>query len=124
MEGVEKFKYLGRPPEKMDYDWTVLQRNINQAWRVWGRLGKILRREGEGPKVVAMVYREVTQVVLLFGMETWVLSSIMDRTVEGTHIRFLRQITGKRAWRKADGIWVTTKAEVVREAADNQLEIS
>ena len=36
---------------------------------------------------------------------------------------FLRQIMGKRAWRKSDGKWVTTKAEVVWKAAGTQSEM-
>ena len=38
--------------------------------------------------------------------------------MEGVHTGFLRKITGKRARRKADGTWVTTKAEVVQEVAE------
>ena len=50
-----------------------------------------------------MFYRSVTQAVLLFGYETWVLLAAMERTVGGTHIRFMRQIMGKRMLRRADG---------------------
>ena len=60
-----------------------------------------------------MFYRLLTQAVLLFGWDIWCLSAEMERTVEGIHTRFLRQITGKRARLKADGMWVTHKAEVV-----------
>ena len=35
-------------------------------------------------------YRAVTQAVLLFGSETWVLLAAMERTVEGIHARFMR----------------------------------
>ena len=41
-----------------------------------------------------MFYREVLQAVLLSGSEYWVLSSAMEKTVEGAHTGFLRQITG------------------------------
>ena len=44
----------------------------------------------------------------------------MERKEEGTHTGFLRQITGKRARRKAYGKWVTPRAEVVREETGNK----
>ena len=65
-------------------------------------LGKFLRREGVEPKVAEMFYRAVTHPVLLFGSETWLISAVMERTVEGNNTKFLRQITGKRSQRKSD----------------------
>ena len=53
-------------------------------------------------------------MVLLFGSYTWVLSAEKDRMVDGTHNGFLIQITGKWARQKADGMWVTPRAEVVQ----------
>ena len=44
----------------------------------------------------------------------------IDRIVEGTHIRFLRQITGKQARRTVEGMWVTPKVEVVQESLGSQ----
>ena len=61
------------------------------------------RREGDYHKVVAMLYRAVTQAVILFGLKTWVLLTEMERTVEGTHTSFLRQTMGKQVRQKADG---------------------
>ena len=59
-----------------------------------------------------MFYRVVTHAVLLFGLETSVILAAINRTMEGTHIGFLRHITGKLVQRKADGAWVMTRAEV------------
>ena len=67
-----------------------------------------------------MFYRSVVQVVLLFVLESWVLSEAMSRKVEVTHTRFLRQIMGKRVWQRADRTWSTTAAEEVRESAGTQ----
>ena len=49
----------------------------------------MLRKKGAETKVAETFYRVVTQAVLLFVSENWVLSSTMERTVEGTHTRFL-----------------------------------
>ena len=122
MEGVANFKYLGQPLYQTDDDWRPVRRNIKRARRVWGILGKILRREGAEPKVVEMLYRAVTQAVLLFDSETWVLSSVTEITVEGTHNEFMRQITGNWAWWKADGPWSTPKLEEVLEVVGTHPE--
>ena len=60
MEVVEIFKNLGWPLDQIGDDWTVLGRNVNQGWRVSGRLVKILRREWAKPNVAEMFYRAVT----------------------------------------------------------------
>ena len=100
VEVVVNFKYLGRPLDQKNDDWTEVQRKINRLRRVWGSLGKMPQREGVDSKVVAMFYRAVVQAVLLFGPESWVLLEAVGRMVEGTHTGFMRKIMGKRARRK------------------------
>ena len=46
IEGVETFKYLGRILDRYDNDWPAVLRNVGKAYRVWNRLGKLLRKEG------------------------------------------------------------------------------
>ena len=43
-----------------------------------------------------MFYKAVVQTVLLFDLESLVLSTELGKTVEGIHTYFLRQTTGKR----------------------------
>ena len=59
----------------------------------------------------AMFYRAVVQAVLLFGAETWVLSEAMPHNLEGVHVGFLRQITGKRVVRQRDRTWRSVTSE-------------
>ena len=59
-------------------------------------------------------------MVILFGSESWVLPMAMEKTAEGTHTNFLRQITGNRARRRTDVTWVTMEAKEVWEAAGTQ----
>ena len=66
-----------------------------------------------GHRVSAMFYRLVSQVILIYGSETWVLSAAMEKKVEGAHTYFLRQITRKQARRIVDRTWETPKAGVV-----------
>ena len=57
-----------------------------------------------------MLYRVVVQVVVLLGSKYCVLSEATEKTVEGAHTGFLRQIMGKQVRRITGGIWVTPKA--------------
>ena len=72
MEAVSEFRYLGRLLTATDDDWTAVAGNIHKARRIWGRLAKLLGREGADPKVSRTFYIAVTQAVLLFVAETWV----------------------------------------------------
>ena len=45
-EGLDPFKYLGRVLHQTDNDCPEVLSNIRRARQVWGRLGKLMRREG------------------------------------------------------------------------------
>ena len=50
---------------------------------MWGRLRKILWREGADPTASEKFYRAVVQAVLLFATETWALTKKMIQRLEG-----------------------------------------
>ena len=64
---MTEFKYLGRVLTSTDDDWMAVTSNIRKAQANWGRLARILGREGADPKVSRSFYTAVTQQVLLFG---------------------------------------------------------
>ena len=47
-------------------------------------LARILGREGADPKVSRNLYISVTQQVLLFGAETWVLTKRMEAALDAS----------------------------------------
>ena len=51
MEAVSEFRYLGRLLTATDDDWPAVSGNIKKARRSWGRLARVLGREGAYPKV-------------------------------------------------------------------------
>ena len=51
MEGVLQLRYLGHTLDQTDDDWTEIRQNIKRAQKFWGRLGKMLLREGEDNQV-------------------------------------------------------------------------
>ena len=111
-EGVETFMYIGRPLDQTEDAWLVVRQNIKWEWKVWGRLGKLLRREGVDNRVAEILDRAVKQVVIIFGLNTWVLSAVMDSTADGTNTGFLRHLTREWVQWKADRMWVTPREEV------------
>ena len=81
VENVPTFRYMGRPIDQTDDDWTAVHRNIMRSRLVWGRLGTLLRREGADTKVQESFYMEVVQAILLYGSETWVLLVSMEKRI-------------------------------------------
>ena len=97
--------YLGWMLDKSDNDLPVVHHNIQKAQQVWGRLGKLLRREGVDSFVLDIFYRAVVKIVLLFRSETWVLFAAMTKRMEGFHVGLLGQVTGKTSQHQWDGTW-------------------
>ena len=95
IESVSEFKYLGRILTATDDDWTAVVGNLRKARRSWGRLSRVLSRKGTDPKVSRAFYIAVTQAVLIFGSETWLLTARMEKALDSFHSRAARNITGR-----------------------------
>ena len=87
----------------------------------WGRLTRILGREGADPKVSRNFYIAVTQQVLLFGADTWVLTKRMEAAMDVFQGRVARRLTGRMPRRGREGTWLylplegaTKEAGIVR----------
>ena len=59
IEGVGRFKYLGRLLDWSDDNWPEVLCNISKERQLWVRLGKILWRKGAEPTVSEKFYRAV-----------------------------------------------------------------
>ena len=82
IETVTRFKYLVRVMTAEDDDSTAVSGNLVKAQTSWGRLTKILSREGADKRVSGNFFKAVVQQVLLFGAETWVLTPRIERELE------------------------------------------
>ena len=80
---VSEFYYLGRLLTATDGDWPEVVGKIWKARMSWGRLVWVMGRERADPKVSRSFYTSVTQQVLLFRAETWVLTGKMESALEG-----------------------------------------
>jgi hypothetical protein len=101
IERVSKFKYLGRMITETDDDWCVVNRNLKCA-----RVRKLLAQENKkSPKAAALIYKAFVQAILLYGSETWAVTTQMEHKLEVFHRRCARSITGQHIHPNADGTW-------------------
>ena len=77
-------------------------------------------REGLNHLTYAAFYRVVVLVVLLFGSDTWVLSTVMEKQLSGVHTSFMPKVMGKRSKRRSERTWRQEGAESVIKAAGTQ----
>ena len=118
IQNVLTFRYLGRVLTVGEIDWLAVVENLRKARKSWGRLSKILIREGADPKVLGNFYKTVAQSVLLFGAETRFLNPRMEQALDSFQNRVARRITGKQPRQRwKDGSWeYPPLAEALREA--------
>ena len=99
--------------------------NIRKARVSWVRLDRVLVREGADPKVSRSFYTVVTQQVLLFGAETWVLTRKMESALDAFQGRVARKLTGRQPCRGRDGRWFyPSLAGAMKEAGIVRIQTS
>ena len=64
-------------------DWTTGVGNLWMAQNKWAPMSRILGKEGENARTLGTIFKDVVQVVLLFGSETWVEKLRMVRMLGG-----------------------------------------
>ena len=95
MRAMTEFRYLGRVLTDTDDEWPAVAGNIRKARESWGRLERVLGREGADLKVSRSFYTAVTHQVLLFGAKSWVLTKNMESALDAFHGRVARRLTGR-----------------------------
>jgi hypothetical protein len=105
LERVRVFKYLGRLLAYDDNDTQAVQGNLKKVPKSWGQVSRILRAENASPKVCGVFYKATIQAVLLYGSETWKLSPLSLKSIEGFHIWAAHCMVGKMPTRNPDGTW-------------------
>ena len=79
--------------------------NPQKVRKSWYHLPRILRREGEYPRMSGILYLTVVQAVLLFGAEMWVLTPRIGCLLGSLHNRLVRRLVGTKIRRRTNGIW-------------------
>jgi hypothetical protein len=120
LERVEVFKYLGWLLAYNDNDTQAMRGNLKKARKSWGRVSRILRAENASPQDCGVFYIAIVQAVLLFGSETWKLSPLSLKSLEGFHIRAARCMAGKMPTKNPDGTWTYPSSRDVLKAVGLQ----
>ena len=102
---MTSFKYLRRLLTVMDDDWPEVIVNLQKAQKIWARLSMILGREGAYPRLRGRFYLAVFQAVLLFGVETWVVTPLIGRLLGSFRHRVARSMAGMQLRRQTNGGW-------------------
>ena len=102
LENVTASKYLGRLMTAGDDDWPAVVGNLQMERKSWGQLSRILSRERVDPKVSGNFLKAVTQAVLLFWAEMWVLTPMVERALSSFQHRVARRLTRKQTRRRRD----------------------
>ena len=71
-----------------DDDWLAVAKNFYRKRAVWRRMTRILSREGAAPRVSGFFFKAIVQAVLLFGLETWVVTTHMGKALRGFRPRW------------------------------------
>jgi hypothetical protein len=92
---------IGIPNQAQGNDNVRAVRNqVKKAREIWARVGQILMAENTLPKVSTKFYKAVVQPILLYGSETWNLSTTTLARLEGFHIRAAYRMTEKHKPKK------------------------
>jgi hypothetical protein len=121
---VEVFKYLGRVLAQDDDDIQAIRPQLWKARGTWARVRQVLRAENVPLQVAAKFYKAVVQAMLLYGSETWVLSTAALASLEGFHIRAAYRMVVRHKPRRGPGNrWIYLKLkDVLEECGMSTLE--
>ena len=72
LDSVAELPYLGFTVAYNDIYWKSLYQNLWKARRRWEMLGKVVTNMGETVRERGMMYKELVQSVLLYGIKSWV----------------------------------------------------
>ncbi len=97
---VNSFGYLGRILAQDNDDVWAVVNQMKKARGIWARVGQVLTAENIQPKVGAKFYKAVEQSVLLYGSETWNLTTTALTRLEGFHIHAAYRMAEKHKLKK------------------------
>jgi hypothetical protein len=97
---VDLFRYLGWILTQDNDDVWAVVNQMKKARGIWARVGQVLTAENTQPKVSAKFYKAVEQSVLLYGSETWNLTTTALARLEGFHIHAAYRMAEKHKLKK------------------------
>ena len=114
IERVTSFDYLGRLLSERDEDSTCIATQVLKARKRWLPLRRLLVAEGVGARVMGRFYVAIVQAVLLYGAESWTITTSDWRRLRTFHNQVVRYITRCHILKRGDGTWEIPDHEVLR----------
>ena len=87
-------------------DWQAVEKNLQWAQVKWRQIVKLLGREVVDRRTEGRFYVAVVQAVLLFGLETWVVTPWLENSLMGFYHWVVRRMVGMVPKCQLDGTWV------------------
>ena len=81
LDTVAFFKYFRQIITASDDDQPAMVGNLSKSWKSWARLKRIMVRDGSRPRVPGMLLKAVLKAVLISGVETWVMTPRIGRSL-------------------------------------------
>lgn len=88
LKNVEDFKYLGSWVDSTEKDIKIRKA---LAWQALNRMGTIWRSKMSRETKVGL-FRATVETVLLYGSETWTMTPVLEKSLNGCYTRMLRAV--------------------------------
>ena len=80
--------------------------NLQRTQQKWDQLSRVLGREVADARTMGSIYVSLFRAVLLYGSETWAMTSYIGRVLGIFHHRVARRLIVQQPWRVRDNRWV------------------
>ena len=99
LDPEDKFSYLRCTITYNNRDWVALYQNLGKArsWR--GMVSRVLDNTGAMMRSRKMLYKAVVQTVLLYRINSWVITGVIMEVLEEFHHQITRRLRGKMSGR-------------------------
>ena len=94
-----------------DNDWEAVIRNLQRERQKWTQLLLVMGTEGTDVRIQRMLYTTVVKAVIIYRLETRVMSPRIGKTLGGFNHWVVRRLTGRMPHRNLDGTWAYNPLE-------------
>ena len=94
-----------------------MYKNMNNVRMRWGMIAGVLANTVETVQTYGIMYKAVAQSVILYGSESWVVTGVMLKVLEGFRHQEARRIMGMTATCGAGREWKYPPVAAAPEAA-------
>ena len=77
LKSQKDFTYIGQTIAYNNSNWAAVYQNLRKAWRRWVMVARLLLSMGATVRSLVMMYKLVSQSVILYIREIWVVTGEM-----------------------------------------------